>query len=74
MKTLTDYSWLPRGRLLSVVTDVHESPIVDIDYTGVYADEDDFTERLLTCSKDGIANVWKVEFNIIMSSCSNSLS
>ena len=33
-RTLTDYAWLPKGRLLAVVTDVHSCPIVDIDYTG----------------------------------------
>lgn len=70
MKTLTDYSWQPRGRLLSVVTDVHDSPILDIDYTGVYSgtgeddtqrNEPELCERIVTCSKDGIANVWKID-------------
>ena len=71
MKTLTDYAWQPRGRLLSVVTDVHDSPVLDIDYTGVYysshsaeeggAAEGELAERLVTCGKDGIANVWKLD-------------
>ena len=62
--SLTDYSWQSRGRLLSVVSDVHDSPILDIDYTGAYwyaDDEDDCVERITTCSKDGIANVWKMD-------------
>jgi len=63
--SLTQYSWQPRGRLLSVVSDVHESPIVDIDYTGAYWYSDDSeentNERLVTCSKDGIVNVWRMD-------------
>lgn len=83
MRTLTDFSWLPRGRLLSVITDVHDSPLVDIDYTGAYyatretesvdgpegeervsAIDPQLGERIVTCSKDGIANVWRIERHI----------
>ena len=63
--SLTQYSWQPRGRLLSVVSDVHESPIVDIDYTGAFwfsqDVEENTNERLITCGKDGITNVWKMD-------------
>lgn len=65
--TLTKHSWQPRGRLLSVVSDVHDSPIVDIDYTGSYwylDDDPDYVsnpERLVTCGKDCIANVWRFD-------------
>ena len=80
MRALTDFSWLPRGRLLSVITDVHDSPLVDIDYTGAYyatrengsengpdgekwvaAIDPQLGERIVTCSKDGIANFWRIE-------------
>jgi len=68
LHSLTEYSWQPRGRLLSVVTDVHDSPVLDIDYTGMYYpsedDEDESevrSERLITCGKDGIANVWRMD-------------
>ena len=66
--TLTEYSWQPRGRLLSVVSDVHESPIVDLDYTGSYWLDDDENgdyvsnpERLVTIGKDCVANVWRFD-------------
>ena len=63
--SLTHYSWQPKGRLLSVVSDVHESPILDLDYTGAYWYSDDrdenTNERLITCSQDGITNVWRMD-------------
>lgn len=75
-------SWQPKGRLLSVITDVHDTAICDLDYTGrwnpfEYEDDDDddnnlikkvsprtnklWSERIISCSKDGIINVWKVD-------------
>ena len=66
-------SWLPNGRLLTVVTDVHDSPVLDIDYAGNWSnDEYDSTgsksydgdkqwyERLISCGKDGIINIWRI--------------
>ena len=66
-------SWLPHGRLLTVVTDVHDSPILDIDYAGNWSndeyesmaskDHDDnkqWYERLISCGKDGIINIWRI--------------
>lgn len=59
------YAWQPRGRLISVVTDVHDGPIIDLDYTGPtpYDNENkqDWIERLISCSKDGIINVWHIQ-------------
>ena len=74
-------TWQPKGRLLSVITDVHDAPICDLDYTGRWNpfeyedDEDDsnlikkvsprtnrlWSERIVSCSKDGTINVWKVD-------------
>jgi WD40 repeat protein len=68
--------WLPRGRLLSIVTGVHEGPIVDLDYTGPasyeedkdneeYPDEegedgDGWVERIVSGGLDGVLNTWKI--------------
>ena len=56
-------AWQPRGRLMSVVTDVHDGPIIDLDYTGPepYDPQSVWSERLISCSKDGIINVWRLE-------------
>ena len=66
-------TWQAKGRLLSVVTDVHDAPIYDIDYTGRWspylneneeegaATERRWLERIITSSKDAVVNVWKVE-------------
>ena len=56
--------WLPRGRLLCVVTDVHDGPLYDIDYftpPPIGHNTSSTTavlHRVITCSKDGLLNVW----------------
>ena len=61
--------WLPKGVLLSIVTNVHDAPVVDIDYTGPssYGNEeyeedyeDSWVERVVTVCRNGIINIWKV--------------
>lgn len=51
-------SWLPKGRLISVVTDVHDQPILDMHYLFLQSDELEQYERVATCSKDGSISVW----------------
>lgn len=59
--------WLPRGRLLCVVTDVHDGPLYDIDHftpalsrpsSGALSEQ---LHRVITCSKDGLLNVWRLD-------------
>jgi WD40 repeat protein len=63
--------WLPRARLLSVVTDVHDGPVAELSYTGPYPPQlahsprvgDEaalqlWSERLVSASRDGSVNVW----------------
>jgi WD40 repeat protein len=57
--------WQSRGRLLSVINDVHESPLLDIDCTGGLEESQEgrhrsHGEKLLTCGKDGMLSVWAV--------------
>lgn len=65
-------AWQPRGKLLSVVMELHDAPIIDMDYIRVTPAQDlqsptersgpgriDIsTERIITSSADGIVNVW----------------
>jgi WD40 repeat protein len=65
-------AWQPRGKLLSVVMELHDSPIIDMDYIRVPPQEsehatappqqhgrvENHTERIITSSADGIVNVW----------------
>lgn len=41
--------WLPKGKLLAIVTDVHDGLVYDIDY---------HSNRVVTCGKDGMTNIW----------------
>ena len=74
-KHLEDHSmegvalWQPKGILLSIVTNVHDAPIVDIDYSGpsLYRgengeeeDDDSWIERIVTVCQHGIVNTWNV--------------
>lgn len=61
-------SWQPRGRLVSVITELHDAPIVDMDYVRVQPAEEEevdsgagssgLVERIISSSTDGIVNVW----------------
>jgi WD40 repeat protein len=67
-------AWQPRGKLLSVVMELHDSSIIDMDYIRVPPPEsehatppqqqsrvgvvENYTERIITSSADGIVNVW----------------
>lgn len=48
--------WLPRGKLLSVVTEAHESPLADMDYIRLQT-----KERLVSSSTDGVINIWGIQ-------------
>jgi len=65
-------SWLPRGKLLSVVMELHDSPIISMDYSGVVINdlnsEQQYTERIISSSTDGIINVWQLNRDSITSS------
>jgi WD40 repeat protein len=53
---------LPRGKLLSVVTDVHDGPVRDIDYFNSSFTADSVQrETVITCGSDGIVNLWQLE-------------
>jgi WD40 repeat protein len=53
---------LPRGKLLSVVTDVHDGPVRDIDYFNSSFTADSVqSETVITCGADGIVNLWQLE-------------
>jgi WD40 repeat protein len=63
-------AWQPRGKLLSVVMELHDAPIIDMDFIRVPPVHDhqhppeqagrveSRTERIITSSSDGIVNVW----------------
>lgn len=61
--------WLPRGRLLCVITGVHEGPLLDIDtyltptYIPSTTTENHHIMKYLvtTCGKDGILNLWELD-------------
>lgn len=61
------FAWQPKGRLLSVVTELHDSPIIEMDYVRIRATDEDgedrsdssgYVERIISASSDGIVNVW----------------
>jgi WD40 repeat protein len=59
--------WLPRGRLISIVTNVHDSAIVDLDYSGPASYEeggadsdDDWVERVVSCCQVGTVSTWQI--------------
>jgi WD40 repeat protein len=68
----TALGWQSRGKLLSVINDVHESPLLDLDYIGdgiassPRGDDEDMyensksAEKLISCGKDGMISVWSV--------------
>lgn len=52
-------SWMAKGKLMMIVTDAHESPIVDLDfYCG--SGMNDTSDRVLSTDQSGIVNVWQV--------------
>ena len=59
-------SWLGKGRLLSVVAEAHDSPIIDMEYItsdigfGNGSSFGTIEERIASCSMDGIVNMWKI--------------
>lgn len=64
-------SWLPKGKLLSVVMELHDGPIIGLDYCGVVNSDpnpEQYTERIISSSIDGIINVWQLNRNSITSS------
>lgn len=54
--------WLPRGRLLCVITGVHEGSLLDIDtyLTPTYTNQQ-LKYLVATCGKDGILNLWEID-------------
>lgn len=58
--------WLPRGRLLCVVTDVHEGPIHDIDCFTLSNQSKSNQFGVSSCGKDGIVNIWNLNFENII--------
>jgi WD40 repeat protein len=65
--------WQPRGKLLSIVTSVHDNHIVDLDYSGPasYATDEDgaegeedidhnWVERIVSTGLDGVVNTWRI--------------
>lgn len=65
--------WQPRGRLVSVITELHDTPIIDMDYIRIQPAEEEgdgngngrggdspsgLVERIISSSSDGIVNVW----------------
>ena len=64
------FAWQPKGRLLSVVTELHDAPIIEMDYVRIRGvdehgedikdanDSNALVERIITASSDGIVNVW----------------
>jgi WD40 repeat protein len=54
-------AWLARGRLLSVVTDVHDKPIVDMSYYFRWEESTNKPiDKLATCGADSMVNVWNI--------------
>ena len=68
---------LPKGKLISLVTDVHEGAVYDIDYFNANSNPRHSyphhksqqrqqrqlggSETVLTCGSDGVANLWELE-------------
>ena len=56
-------AWLPRGRLVSVVTALHDAPIMDMDYVSNHygsGEESVTVEKFVTSCAAGIVNVWQL--------------
>jgi len=63
-------AWQPRGKLISVVMELHDSAIVDMDYIRINpyeglsgADPSYMIERIISSGDDGIINVWLLNRN-----------
>ncbi len=63
-------SWLPRGKLLAVITDAHESPIIDFDFfpgrkkSGKNSGTNSrIGEKLISTDQSGIINIWGIDRN-----------
>lgn len=64
----TPQYWLPRGRLLCVISDVQDGPLYDLD---AYIHPNiSLKYRIGTCGKDGILNIWDLNSNNISSDVS----
>jgi WD40 repeat protein len=59
--------WLPKGKLVLIIADVHDSSITEMDFT---LNSDDTHPKLLTSDSNGIVNIW----NVNLSSSSSSPS
>jgi WD40 repeat protein len=54
--------WLPRGRLLCVITGVHEGPLLDLDLNLTPISVNQQMKYLLaTSGRDGILNLWELD-------------
>lgn len=54
--------WFPRGRLLCVITGVHEGSLLDIDtYLTPSSINQQIKYLVATCGKDGVLNLWELD-------------
>lgn len=59
-------SWQAKGSLMSMITDLHDSPIVDMDYIRLGGVDDSvgeefLYERVSSSGSDGMVNVWLLQ-------------
>jgi WD40 repeat protein len=63
--------WLPKGKLVLIIADVHDSSITEMDFT---LTSDDTHPKLLTSDNNGIINIWNVNLSSANSSSPSSSS